>query len=85
MDLGIVLPSNWNARPIADDSQRIAREIFVALAKLRASSRKPVGLRVPSVLGASDHNVLLDPSRKLEYSATVTHRIALSTLRHTGR
>ena len=29
-DLGIVLPSNWNARPAADDSRLIAREFLDA-------------------------------------------------------
>lgn len=82
--LGIALPSNWNARPVADDSRTIAREFLDALAKLPAGSLKPVGLRVPSVLSASDHNVLLDPSRKREYTATISNRIPFSTLRATG-
>lgn len=82
--LGIVLPSSWNARPVADDSRTIAREFLDALAKLSAGSRKPVGLRVPSILSASDHNVLLDPSRKREYTATISNRIPFSTLRSTS-
>ena len=79
--LGIVLPSNWNARPVADDSRTIARDFLDAIAKLPRGSRKPVGLRVPSVLSASDHNVLLDPSQKREYTATISNRIPFSTLR----
>ena len=78
---GIVLPSNWNARPVADDSRTIAREFLDALARLPAAARKPVGLRVPSVLSASDHNV--DPSRKREYTATISNRIPFSSLRDT--
>jgi len=83
-DLRITLPSNWNARPVSDDSRGIAREFLDAIARTPASSRKPVGLRVPSVLSASDHNVLLDPSRKSEYSALITNLIPFSTLRDTG-
>lgn len=82
--LGITLPSNWNARPVADDSRTIAREFLDAVAKLAPGSRKPVGLRVPSVLSASDYNVLLDPSRKSEYTVTISNRIPFSTLRNTG-
>jgi RES domain-containing protein len=82
--LGISLPSNWNARPVADDSRLITREFFNAIAKLPAGPRKPVGVRVPSVLSATDHNVLLDPSRKREYTAKITNRIPFSTLRGTG-
>ena len=83
-DLGIVLPGNWNARPVADDSRFIAREFLDAIDRLPVSARKPVGLRVPSVLSASDHNVLLDPSRTSEYSATISNRIPFSTLRETA-
>ena len=82
--LGIMLPSNWNARPVADDSRTIAREFLDAVARLPPGSRKPVGLRVPSVLSASDYNVLLDPSRKGEYTATISNRIPFSTLRDTS-
>jgi RES domain-containing protein len=82
--LGIVLPSSWNARPVADDSRTIAREFLETVAKVSAASRKPVGLRVPSVMSASDCNVLLDPSRKGEYVATISNRIPFSTLRNTG-
>lgn len=80
-DLGIALPSNWNARPVADDSRSIAREFLDAIIRLPAGSRKPLGLRVPSVLSASDYNVLLDPARKREYTATISNRIPFSTLR----
>ena len=81
--VGIVLPSNWNARPAADNSRTIASEFLDAIARLPAGSRRPLGLRVPSVVSASDHNVLLDPSRKTEYSAAISNRIPFSTLRET--
>ena len=83
-DLGIVLPSNWASRPVADDSRSIAREFLEAVARLPAGVKKPAGLRVPSVLSSTDHNVLLDPSRKREYSASITHRIPFKTFRVTG-
>jgi RES domain-containing protein len=81
--LGIVLPSNWNVRPAADDSRTIAGEFLDAIARLPATAPKPVGIRVPSVLSASDYSVLLDPSRKSEYRATISNRIPFSTLRET--
>lgn len=70
-DLGIVLPGNWNARPVADDSRTVAREFLDAAAAVPAGAPKPFGVRVPSILSASDRNVLLDPSRKDEYTATM--------------
>lgn len=83
-DLGIQLPSNWNARPVADDSRQIAREFLYAVAGLPPGSNRPAGLRVPSVLSSTDFNVLLDPSRKAEFKATITGRIPFKTLRGTG-
>jgi RES domain-containing protein len=83
-DLGIVLPSNWNARPAADDSRLIAREFLDSVARLPAGTIRPAGLRVPSVLSASDFNVLLDPSRKGDFNAAITGRMAFKTLRGGG-
>jgi RES domain-containing protein len=83
-DLGIVLPSNWNARPAADDSRLIAREFLGSVARLPAGTTRPAGLRVPSVLSASDFNVLLDPSRKGDFNAAITGRMAFKTLRGGG-
>jgi RES domain-containing protein len=83
-DLGIVLPSNWNARPAADDSRLIAREFLQAVARLPIGTTRPAGLRVPSVLSSSDFNVLLDPSRKGGFTATISSRIPFNTLRGTG-
>ena len=48
-DLGIVLPRNWNARPVADDSRVVAREFLSAVGRMPAGSARPAGLRVPSV------------------------------------
>lgn len=82
--LGFVLPGNWNARPVADDSRTIAREFLDAIARLPAGSRRPLGVRVPSVLSASDHNVLLDPSRRRNYATTISNRIPFASLRATA-
>lgn len=82
-DLGITLPTNWNARPVADDSRTIAREFLDALGRLPTGQSKPVGLRVPSVLSSKDSNVLLDPARRREYRASLTARLPFGTLRHT--
>ena len=83
-DLKITLSSNWNARPVSDDSRTIAREFLDGMSRLPARAKKPVGLRVPSVLSGSDFNVLLDPARKSEYQATITSRIPFGKLRKTG-
>jgi RES domain-containing protein len=80
-ELGIVLPRNWNARPVQDDSRVIAREFLDAVAALPAGKPKPVGLRAPSVVSSSDFNVLLDPSRRADYRASITSRIPFNTLR----
>ena len=82
-DLGIRLPGNWNARPVATASRSIAREFLNAIAPIPVSSR-PTGLRVPSVLSQSDYNVLIDPTRKASYSARLTHRLPFNTLLTTG-
>ncbi len=83
-DLGIVLPRNWNARPVADDSRTVAREFLGAVGRMPAGAARPAGLRVPSVLSGTDYNVLLAPSRKLEFKASITGRIPFQTLRGTG-
>jgi RES domain-containing protein len=82
-DLKILLPSNWNSRPATDDSRLIAREFLNTIAISPAGTR-PIGLRVPSVLSTTDFNVLLDPSRKSEMSASISSRIPFNTLRVTG-
>lgn len=78
-DLKIILPSNWNARPAASDSRAIGRQFLDAIASI-PPARRPVGLRVPSVLSGSDHNVLLDPSQKTRYTASISHLLPFRTL-----
>jgi RES domain-containing protein len=82
-EVGLTLPSHWDARPAGDDTRRIARRFLDAIAARPAAGR-PAGLRVPSVLSASDFNVILDPSRKSEFKAKLTGRIPFGSLRVTG-
>jgi RES domain-containing protein len=83
-DLGLLLPSNWNQRPAARNSQRIASE-FLAKADDQAKGGRIVcGVRVPSVISSTDHNVLLDPRRKSEYSIAAWSRIPFDWLRETA-
>ena len=83
-DLGITLPGNWASRPVADDSRMIARELLEAVARLPGGVPRPAGLRVPSLLSATDCNILLDSSRKNEYSARIMNRIPFRTFRATA-
>jgi len=83
-DLGIVLPRNWNARPVADDSRVIAQEFLAAVGSSPRSTARPLGLRVPSVLSGSDCTVLLDPGCRGQFKASITARIPFKTLRGTG-
>ena len=82
-EIGLQLPAHWDARPAGDDTRRIARGFLDAIAGRPAAGR-PAGLRVPSVLSASDFNVILDPSRKSEYQAKLSGRIPFASLRATG-
>ena len=82
-ELGIVLPANWNARPVADDSRVIGREFLDAVARWPAGRPRPIGVRVPSAVSASDCNVLLDPSRRRECRARITSRVPFASLRRT--
>lgn len=77
--LGIILPTNWSARPVAPASRSVAREFLNAIATIAASSR-PIGLRVPSVLSNSDFNVLIDPSRKELCSTSLVRRLPFGNL-----
>ncbi|MDQ2778773.1 MAG: RES domain-containing protein [Pseudomonadota bacterium] len=61
--LGIVLPSNWNARPAAPSARAISGEFLAAVDRAATRGHRVCGLRVPSVISSSDHNVLIDPRR----------------------
>jgi RES domain-containing protein len=82
-ELAMTLPTNWNARPAARDSRGIAREFLTKL-DARPSGASPVhGLRVPSVISTTDHNVLLDPRQSSHYQVVRWARIPFDTLRTT--
>jgi RES domain-containing protein len=79
-DLAITLPSNWNQRPAARDAQRIGAEFLAAVDRARAAGRTVCGVRVPSVISATDHNVLLDPRQRPAYRVVSWSRIPFGWL-----
>lgn len=81
--LGITLPTNWNSRPVARDSQSIGAEFLAAIDARSARSAAIVGVRIPSVISSTDHNVLLDPRQKAAYRVVDWARIPFETLRTT--
>jgi RES domain-containing protein len=83
-ELGITLPMNWNQRPVARNSQRIAAEFLAQADQLAKTGRSIAGVKVPSVISASDNNVLLDPRRKSGYSIVGWSRIPFDWLRQTA-
>ena len=83
-DLGIVLPTNWNHRPVARSSQRIGSEFLAGVDQQAKGGRIVVGVRVPSVISSSDYNVLLDPRRKSDYSIAGWSRVPFDWLRDTA-
>lgn len=79
-DLGIDLPSNWNVRPAAPNAQSIGGEFLAAVDREAAAGRRVCGLRVPSVISTTDHNVLLDPRQKSNFSVAFWARIPFNWL-----
>lgn len=79
-DLAITLPSNWNQRPAARNAQRIGAEFLAAVDQARANGHTVCGLRVPSVISTTDHNVLLDPRQKSAYQIANWSRIPFDWL-----
>lgn len=79
-DLGIVLPSNWNIRPAAPNAQSIGAEFLAAVDREAAAGRRVCGVRVPSVISTTDHNVLLDPRQKSNFSVASWSRIPFNWL-----
>ena len=80
LDLGIVLPSNWNVRPAAPNAQSIGGEFLAAVDREAAVGRRVCGVRVPSVISTTDHNVLLDPRQKSSFSIAFWARIPFNWL-----
>lgn len=83
-DLAITLPSNWNQRPAARNAQRIGAEFLAAVDDARAAGRSVCGVRVPSVISKTDHNVLLDPRQTATYRVANWSRIPFDWLISTG-
>ena len=79
-DLRIVLPSNWNARPAAPNAQSIGAEFLAAVDREAAAGRRVCGVRVPSVISTTDHNVLLDPRQKASFTVASWFRIPFDWL-----
>ncbi len=79
-DLGIVLPSNWNQRPTAPNAQRIGAEFLAAVDREAAAGRHVCGVRVPTVISTSDHNVLLDPRQRSIFRVAAWSRIPFDWL-----
>ena len=79
-ELAITLPSNWNQRPAARNAQRIGAEFLAAVDRARATGRTVCGVRVPSVISTTDHNVLLDPRQKSAYRVADWSRIPFEWL-----
>ena len=79
-DLAITLPSNWNQRPAARDAQRIGAEFLAAVDRNRAAGRTLCGVRVPSVISTTDHNVLLDSRQRSVYRVADWSRIPFDWL-----
>ena len=82
-DVDLVLPTNWNQRPVARNAQRIGGEFLAKVDEQRARGRLVCGVRVPSVISSTDHNVLLDPRQKPRYSVAAWSRIPFDWLRAT--
>jgi RES domain-containing protein len=83
-DLGLVLPINWDQRPAAGNAQQIGGEFLAGADEQLAKGRTVYGVRVPSVISSTDHNVLLDPRRKTQYAIAGWSRIPFDWLRATA-
>ena len=83
-EIGLSLPTNWNQRPVAANSQAIGREFLKKADGLRTLGHEILGLRVPSVISSTDCNVMLDPRWKSSYQIAGWARIPFDWLRETA-
>ena len=83
-DLGMILPTNWNVRPVGPNAQSIGREFLTAVDRAAADGQQVCGLRVPSVISTADHNVLLDPRQASDYSIAEWVRLPFNWLVQTA-
>jgi hypothetical protein len=83
-DLGIVLPSNWNLRPLGPNARSVGAEFLAAVDRAAAAGRMVCGVRVPSVISTTDHDVLLDPRQKARFAVASWARIPFNWLVRTA-
>ena len=64
----------------APNAQSIGGEFLAAVDREAAAGRRVCGVRVPSVISTTDHNVLLDPKQKTSFSVASWSRIPFNWL-----
>lgn len=79
-DLGLLLPTNWNVRPVGPNAQSIGGEFLKAVDLAATEGRLICGVLVPSVISTTDFNVLLDPRQRELYRIAEWVRIPFNWL-----
>jgi RES domain-containing protein len=79
-ELGLLLPTNWNVRPVGPNAQSIGGEFLKAVDQAAIEGRQICGVRVPSVISTTDCNVLLDPRQQDQYNVSAWVRIPFNWL-----
>jgi RES domain-containing protein len=79
-DLGLLLPTNWNVRPVGPNAQSIGGEFLKAVDRAATEGHLICGVRVPSVISTTDFNVLLDPRQRELYRIAEWVRIPFNWL-----
>ena len=79
-ELGLLLPTNWNVRPVGPNAQSIGGEFLKAVDQAAIEGRQICGVLVPSVISTTDCNVLLDPRQSEKYSVADLVRIPFNWL-----
>jgi RES domain-containing protein len=83
-DLNLLLPTNWNVRPVGPNVQSLAGEFLAELDSAALAGRQICGLRVPSVISTTDCTVLLDPRQREAYAIADWVRIPFHWLVETA-
>ena len=79
-ELRLLLPTNWNVRPVGPNAQSIGGEFLKAVDLAATEGRLICGVRVPSVISTTDFNVLLDPRQRELYRIAEWVRIPFNWL-----
>jgi len=79
-DIGLLLPTNWNVRPVGPNTQSIGGDFLKAVDLAPAEGHQICGVRVPSVISTTDCNVLLDPRQREMYRVDEWVRIPFNWL-----